>query len=678
MWKSRVSLQRYKRLALFPPPAPCLLGAFLAALLLVLPLHQAQAEDTQAKTKAPLYTSATLPFTPLQRDAWYRPHQLIPVGLLTDAAGTEALPAVFLFDTGSNTSAISASLAKKMRLPLFALKNLEGAQMTAFGQPLTAVMVPLMQLGSIRVEGVVFSVLPDAQLAALGQVDGILAPDVFGAFAVHMDFTNKQLTIIAPAMPLRYETLYSTPANLSASEVVRLGFSDALTVPLIVRNQTVFSIRGQTSNGQTAAEEMLLLDTGNDTTAISEPVARRLALKPTTTQAGSDITGDYTKAVSWLSSLRCGGLILSDLLVDSPEVSSIERTRPGFDPRLGLDVLVNYDVLLDFPHRKMYLKPRTDFQAITSRQYRAASAAQRRQWAQGRPIITYAASSGLYGSAIPYELDADGLPIAQVRPEPGGTPVPFLLKTNTSGTFITVPLAAKWGLNTVPVLTADGKPDILRGGQPILKVTVPRMRLGGSQWKAGLAVIPPAMGRQRASGLPVEGVIGGNLLFSGPLLMDPRTLTWVTFDTVTLAPDDLKSLEMDDAAMLDLLASASHNVPACAAEVREGNQKRTETLDLATGSPFTLLSAEAAQALKLTPEPQKLKYGTGAEVIVFNQSRVSQLSVGNVVLENVLIAYPDGAMPKDFSPRLGMDVISRLRLLVDMPGKKLYVKKAAK
>ena len=33
-------------------------------------------------------------------------------------------------------------------------------------------------------------------------------------------------------------------------------------------------------------------------------------------------------------------------------------------------------------------------------------------------------------------------------------------------------------------------------------------------------------------------------------------------------------------------------------------------------------------------------------------------------------------MPEYFSPRLGMDVISRLRLLIDTPAKKLYVKKA--
>ena len=642
----------------------------LLALLLQSPLHQAQAEEG-----SPHYTSATLPFTPLQSDAWYRAHQLIPVGLAASAAGTKASPKTFLFDTGAGMSAISASLVKKMRLPLLALNNIDGVRMTALGKPMTAVIVPLMQIGSIRIKKVVLSVLPDAQLAAFGQpIDGILAPDIFEAFVVHMDFSNKRLTLIASTKPLTYMTLASTPADLSASEIAELGFGNAFVIPLIVRDQTIFSVRGQAGSEQTTADQMLLIDTGADTTAISGHIARRLALKPVSTAYGADITGSYTKSLSWLSSLRCGDLILSDLLVDSPQASELNVSRPGFGPRLGLDVLANYEVLFDFPHRKMYLKPRSDFQAITSHQYQAASAAQRQQWAQGRPIITYPTSNGLYGSAIPYELDASGLPIAQVRPEPGGTPVPFLLRTDYSGSFITGPLAARWGLNPVPVLTAEGKPDI-REGQPLRKATVPRMRLGGSQWKAGLAVIPPAMSLRRASGLSVEGVIGTNLLLAGPLLMDPRTQTWMTFDTLAFGSDDLKSVEMDGAATLDLLTPASSGLRAFMVEVKEGNKQHREALELATGSPFTLLSAEAAQALKLTPEPQKLRSVIGTEVTVFNQAHVSQLALGSVMLENVLVAYPDGAMPEHFSPRLGMDIISRLRLLIDTPAKKLYVKK---
>ena len=157
--------------------------------------------------------------------------------------------------------------------------------------------------------------------------------------------------------------------------------------------------------------------------------------------------------------------------------------------------------------------------------------------------------------------------------------------------------------------------------------------------------------------------------------MDPRTQTWMTFDTLAFGSDDLKSVEMDGAATLDLLTPASSGLRAFMVEVKEGKKQHREALELATGSPFTLLSAEAAQALKLTPEPQKLRSVIGTEVTVFNQAHVSQLALGSVMLENVLVAYPDGAMPEHFSPRLGMDIISRLRLLIDTPAKKLYVKK---
>ena len=92
---------------------------------------------------------------------------------------------------------------------------------------------------------------------------------------------------------------------------------------------------------------------------------------------------------------------------------------------------------------------------------------------------------------------------------------------------------------------------------------------------------------------------------------------------------------MDDAAALDLLTPDGNGVPACVVQVKQGGQK-SGTLTLATGSPFTLLSAATAQALKLKPDPKKLKYSTGADVATFSQTHVSQLVIGNVVLRDVL------------------------------------------
>jgi len=526
-------------------------------------------------------------------------------------------------------------------------------------------------------------IVPDEQLrAAPGhKADGLLGADFCRSFVVHLDFTRSQITFIVPSQTLLYSALDSGLVLLPPEEIARQGFSGTQVVPLIHFNG-LFWTSAHLHNQRRVADDLLLIDSGSDMTLLSRRTIQHLNLVSVSSQNYAqplavlfsqnvtNLTGKIVASSGWLPSLQCGGLKLDDMLVLWPNVPQAD-----FNAVLGLDVLANYDVLLDFPRQKMYLKTRSDLQAITSHQYEAASVVQRRQWAQGRPIITYPTNS----FAIPYGLNASGLPISQVRSEVGGAPTPFLLKTSLSDSYLTEPLAKKWGLVQKPAMMSNGTPLTL-DGQPLSGVIVPNLRVGGLLLtSSSMVVLSPAQSLRAASGLSVEGALGANAFLQGPLLMDPRTQTWMLFvANVPMGADDLKSVEMADASTLDVLTPDNDGIPSFAVRIRQGERQHTETLELATGSPFTLLSAEAAQALKLTPEPQKLKYSVGADVTVFNQAHVSQLSVGGVVLENVLIAYPDGAMPKDFSPRLGMDVISRLRLLVDMPGKKLYVKKAGK
>ena len=588
-----------------------------------------------------------------------------------------------MFDTGANVSGVSATFVRKLGGDQFFAQGGIGKQSNLLEKPMW-VQVPTVQVGDLKVKDVPLRVLPDEQVrvAPGHKVDGILGTDFCGSFVIHLDFTRSQITFIVPSQTLLYSELTSKPVLLPPEEIARQGFSGAQIVPLIHFND-LFWTSAQLHNQRRVADDLLLIDSGSDTTLLSERSASQLSLLSISSQNYveplaavssrnyANLTGETITSTGWLPSIQCGGLRLDNMLVLWPHVP-----QQDFKARLGLDVLANYDVLFDFPHQKMYLKPRNDLQAITSRQYEAASLAQRRQWAQGRPIITYPTNDRLDSFAIPYELNATGLPIAQVRSEAGGVPTPFLLKTSLSDSYLTESLATKWGLVQKPGMMDNGKPLTL-DGHPLSAVTVPHLRVGGVQWDSSLVVLSPELSLRAASGLSVEGVLGANALLQGPLLMDPHTQTWVLFGAnLPIGPNDLTSIEMDDASALDLLTPNNDGIPSFAVEVRQGEERHMETLQLATGSPFTLLSAEAAWSLKLTPEPQKLKSDTGVGIAVFNQARVSQLSLGNVVLTDVLVAYPDGAMPEHFSPRLGMDIISRLRLLVDMPGKKLYVKKA--
>ena len=654
-----------------------LTAAFIGWVLLLM-----TAPATHANGLLATHVAVTVPFTAPQEDRFYRPHQLVTVELKKDPLAT-ALQGTFMFDTGSNCSCISATVARKLGGGQFLAQGISGLKSPLLEKPVW-LQVPRVQVGGLIIEDVPLRVFPDEMLRVgpSHRIDGILGSDFCRSLVVHLDFARGQITFIVPSQTLLYSALDSAPVMLSPEEIAGQGFARAQVVSLIHFNGFSWAstrLRGQ----RQVADALLLIDSGSDTTMLSEQAAWQLKLAPVSSQnyaeplaavsSGdyADVTGAYIASTGWLPSLQSDGLKIDDLLVLWPS-----SPRVDFNARLGLDVLANYDILLDFPHRKMYLKLRTDLQAVTSHQYEAASAAQRRQWALGRPIITYPTNDSLDSFAIPYELNGSGLPIAQVRSEAGGLPTPFLLKTNLSDSYLIEPLATKWGLVQRPGIMDNGTP-LTVNGHPLSMVTVPHLRVGGSLMNSSLVVLSPVLSLQAASGLSVEGVLGANALLQGPLLMDPHTQTWMLFaPNQPMGPDDLKSVEMDDAATLDLLTPNSNGVLACVVQVKQGGQQQLETLTLATGSPFTLLSTATARALKLTPEPQKLKYSVGTDVATFNQARVSQLAFGNVVLRDVLVAYPDGATSDSFSPRLGMDVISRLRLLVDTPAKKLYAKKA--
>lgn len=642
----------------------CLL--FAAAFFLFCPNLSQRCSAGPAQT----HQYITIPFAALTHDFEFSPHQLIKVQIRRNKT-SPAISALFVFDTGTSHCAISYRLAAKLGLRQHPMMDHSGKPLKFYGIVPPSVTVASLEVGPLHVQGFPLAVFPDKQLslATHQEVDGFLGASFWSHFATRIDFTHRQITFITPsAEALSYGSLSQNPTLLSSAEITRLGFGAAIVVPMIVlpgRPYAVASIR----NGPTSTVDLLLVDSGSDTTFLSKRTQNKLNLKILGSGTFTGFNGTSAAADMWLPGLICGTLDLSDLLVylalqpDLPQSSSI----------LGLDVLANYDVLLDFPHQKMYLKPRDDFQSFTSRQYEAASSFQRQQWAQKKLMVRYWTADNIFGLAVPYTLTPAGLPLAQVWPDDRTPSSSFLLKSNTHNVFVSSALAAQWGLTVHASLDGTGKPLLLLKTEPFSQAKMAKLRIESISVNGDLAVLPADGLLSWASYEPVPGIIGATVIFGNPVLMDPTTHSWIFLNA--FKPEDLEGLGMADAAAIDILDPDSDGIPAVAVQEQQGAAQFTDTMTLATGSPFTLLSAKAAQTLKLTPEPHKLAYGAGKDITIFNQAHLSQIGIGGVVLKDVPVAYPDGAMPGGFYPRLGMNVISRLRLLVDAPGKKMYVKK---
>ena len=301
------------------------LAVFLFALCLLntLPL--------QAKTAPPPQVRTTFSFTPLP--AW--PVPLVPVQINGQTSATFAL------DTGTNFSAVTDTLAAKLGLvpkPYFQ----DGQPYQVLGKPADAVTLHTLQAGLFVFRQERVLVLPASGLSALLQqpIDGILGMDLLRHFAVEVDFPTRRITLLSPG-------------GLSPSARQDAGFGEAVAVPLTLQSRTrLYLASGQLRNGENTGQENMLVDTGSGATAISSTLAGQLALVPV--QSGGStamLSGTFPIDTARVPALDLGGLTVSNVPVVYPTQSGEK-----YGPLLGVDVLSQYRVLLDFPDKTMYLQ----------------------------------------------------------------------------------------------------------------------------------------------------------------------------------------------------------------------------------------------------------------------------------------------------------------------------------
>ena len=272
-----------------------------------------------------------------------------------------------------------------------------------------------------------------------------------------------------------------------------------------------------------------------------------------------------------------------------------------------------------------------------------------------------------YNFLSPYTTLADtGLPVIQVAIN-RRVVANFLLDTGTNLCLISPDLVKKLSLplsNRAP----DGHSPVLEG-RPVQVATVSELNVGGLPVrKASLALMPDEP-RVKMLEVQCQGVIGANLLekvsvsfdcqrhevtFMLPGVLDPARLAQAGFS-------EADSVPLEDPAHL-----LHYTVPA---RLPDGT---TEKLVLDTGSTLTYISFAAAKRLKL--EPKRQSYSTGpAGVVPIHIGILPSVSLGELSLQNVEVAW-SADESREVPPVVGMDLLKRLRFLIDIPQMKLYLK----
>ncbi len=259
----------------------------------------------------------------------------------------DRLSATFILDTGTNNCLISQSLSTKLGLKSAPALLSNGKPLLINGKQFPAVTLDSLRLGgksgalNIQPLKLPIMVLPAQMLhvSANCVVDGLIGSNLLDEFAADFDFQGNTMTLCYPG-------------SLTAANARFLGFGGpgGAVVPLSVSPNEFYSVPVEMESGKVSRQVNLLVDTGSQITQIPYQAAQDLALTflGLVPQMGFD--GGYNVQQARLPVLMLGETRLTGLLVTYGIM--LDHT-----PRLGMDILSGYKVLLDFPSKKMYLQP---------------------------------------------------------------------------------------------------------------------------------------------------------------------------------------------------------------------------------------------------------------------------------------------------------------------------------
>ena len=170
-------------------------------------------------------------------------------------------------------------------------------------------------------------------------VDGWIGVNLFDNLAVFFDFPNRKLILI-------------DPGGLTPGQAKFLGCNEAggAVMPLSRNGRGLYVVPVGLDNNDVSRQTDLMVDTGSQTTEIPRDAAHDLSLVPLRQLPQAGLEGNFTVNEARLHELYLGNVWLADPLV----TYTIGDDR---FPRIGMDILAGYKVLLDFPAKKMYLQP---------------------------------------------------------------------------------------------------------------------------------------------------------------------------------------------------------------------------------------------------------------------------------------------------------------------------------
>ena len=178
-------------------------------------------------------------------------------------------------------------------------------------------------------------------------IHGIIGYDIFKNFIVKINYSTETLTLYRPNFIIRKRRRVQE-------------------YPLHIENHKAYVYADiHQQNGDTL-QVKLVLDTGaSNTVSLYLPSNERITLPSKVMQAylGRGLSGDINGKIGRLSCLKIGQFQLADLPAAYPEEAAIKAalSLSNRNGNLGSDVLSRFTVIIDYPNKRLLLKPNHKF-----------------------------------------------------------------------------------------------------------------------------------------------------------------------------------------------------------------------------------------------------------------------------------------------------------------------------
>jgi hypothetical protein len=240
-----------------------------------------------------------------------------------------------LLDTGSSSIVVNAAVASDLRLALHD-KHVE-----SFGGlfAIANARINDVSVGPLHAPAADIQVAPvDDDVAPTKRVVGLLGCDFIASGALEVNFQHKTLTLY-PAAPANLEAEGWTAVPITLDSCVPLVKASFSGLP----GQFVMDLGAYST---VLYEHYFSQFPGNKTPAHGNPAI----------ESGIFIGGDEVRFQEFsMKTLGIGNLLFADALVDVPLTKKVQAR--DYDGLLGRPTLSNFNILFDYAHARVYLKP---------------------------------------------------------------------------------------------------------------------------------------------------------------------------------------------------------------------------------------------------------------------------------------------------------------------------------